>query len=208
MSRVKEREATSWTAATREYLVKRLPADNLLPDRQPYYVGSWVYVFGVVTIASLVWVVLSGVVLTFFGPQWWHEAGVGRFFNSLHFWSVQLFFIFMVLHLWGQYFAAGWRDGRAATWMIGAVIFLASIMTAFTGYLSQQNFDAQWIAINAKDAINSAGVGSLFNALNFGQMYGLHVMLFPIGITILVVLHIVQVRMRGVVKPIEPGGRQ
>ena len=66
MSRVKEREATSWTAATREYLVKRLPADNLLPDRQPYYVGSWVYVFGVVTIASLVWVVLSGVVLTFF----------------------------------------------------------------------------------------------------------------------------------------------
>ena len=61
---------------------------------------------------------------------------------------------------------------------------------------------------DAKDAMNSAGVGSLFNALNFGQMYGLHVMLFPIGITILVVLHIVQVRMRGVVKPIEPGGRQ
>jgi quinol-cytochrome oxidoreductase complex cytochrome b subunit len=34
-------------------------------------------------------------------------------------------------------------------------------------------------------------------------MYGLHIMLFPIAITILVVLHIVQVRMRGVVKPIE-----
>src|SRR5205085_128198 len=83
---------------------------------------------------------------------------IGRFFNSLHFWSVQLFFIFMVLHLWGQYFAAGWRDGRASTWMIGAVIFLVSIVTAFTGYLSQQNFDAQWIAINAKDAINSGGV--------------------------------------------------
>jgi quinol-cytochrome oxidoreductase complex cytochrome b subunit len=207
MSEVKERTATSWTVATREYFVKRLPPENLLPDRQPYYVGSWVYVFGVVTIAALVWVVVSGVVLAFFGPQWWHETGVGRFFNSLHFWSVQLFFIFMVLHLWGQYFAAGWRDGRAPTWMIGAVIFLASIVTAFTGYLSQQNFDAQWIAINAKDAINSGGVGSLFNALNFGQMYGLHVMLFPIAITILVVLHIVQVRMRGVVKPIERGGR-
>jgi ubiquinol-cytochrome c reductase cytochrome b subunit len=195
-------EAGSWTLAARRYLQRRLPLQNALPHRQPYFVGSWVYVFGVVTIAALVWVIASGVVLAFFGPQWWHVSGVGRFFNGLHFWSVQVFFVFMVLHLWGQYFAAGWRDGRASTWMIGAVIFLVSIVAAFTGYLSQQNFDAQWIAINAKDAINSTGMGTFFNVLNFGQMYGLHVMLIPIAVIFLVVLHIVAVRMRGVVKPI------
>jgi quinol-cytochrome oxidoreductase complex cytochrome b subunit len=33
-------------------------------------------------------------------------------------------------------------------------------------------------------------------------MYGIHVMLFPIALTLLVVLHIVQVRSRGVVRPI------
>jgi quinol-cytochrome oxidoreductase complex cytochrome b subunit len=33
-------------------------------------------------------------------------------------------------------------------------------------------------------------------------MYGLHVMLLPIAIIALVFLHIVQVRMRGVVPPI------
>ena len=197
-----EDDPGGWTLAVRNYLQRRLPLQNALPDRQPYFVGSWVYVFGVITIAALVWVIVSGVVLAFFGPQWWHVSGVGRFFNSLHFWSVQLFFVFMVLHLWGQYFAAGWRDGRAATWMIGAVIFLVSIGAAFTGYLAQQNFDAQWIGVNAKDAINSIGVGSFFNVLNFGQMYGLHVMLIPIAVTILVVVHIVAVRMRGVVKPI------
>ena len=101
---------------------------------------------------------------------------------------------------------AGWRSGRAATWMIGVVIFAVSILTAFTGYLSQQNFDAQFIAINAKDAMNAAGIGVFFNVLNFGQMYGLHIMLLPIGVTILVVLHIVMVRTRGVVKPIDPEG--
>jgi quinol-cytochrome oxidoreductase complex cytochrome b subunit len=135
-----------------------------------------------------------------------HVSSVGRFFNSLHFWSVQMFFIFMVLHLWGQYFAAGWRDGRAATWLIGVVIFAASILTAFTGYLSQQNFDSQFIAINAKDAMNGAGIGAFFNVLNFGQMYGLHVMLLPIAVTFLVAWHIVLVRMRGVVKPIADEG--
>ncbi|MDQ6722084.1 MAG: cytochrome b N-terminal domain-containing protein, partial [Candidatus Dormibacteraeota bacterium] len=155
------------------------------------------------------WVIVSGVVLSFFGPQWWHYSSLGRFFNSLHFWSVQMFFIFMVVHLWGQYFMAGWRHGRAATWMIGVVIFGVSIMTAFTGYVSQQNFDAQFIAVNAKDAMNGAGIGAFFNVLNFGQMYGLHVMLLPIGVTFLVVAHIVMVRVRGVVKPIdaEGGGR-
>ena len=194
--------AGGWTTAVREFLVRRLPPEHLLPDRQPAYVGSWVYVFGVVATAALVWVIASGVVLAFFGPQWWHETGVGHFFNSLHLWAVQLFFFFVVLHLWGQYFAAGWRDGRAPTWMVGAVTFLISIVAAFTGYVSQQNFDAQWIAINAKDGINATGLGSFFNVLNFGQMYGMHIMLIPITIVILVALHLVMVRMRGVVKPI------
>jgi hypothetical protein len=121
----------------------------------------------------------AAVVLAFFGPQWWHQSGVGRFVNSLHLWSVQVFFVFMVLHLWGQYFMAGWRDGRAKTWMVGVVIFAFSIVAAFTGFISQQNFDGQWIAVNAKDATNAAGIGSFFNVLNFGQMYGLHIVLLP-----------------------------
>jgi ubiquinol-cytochrome c reductase cytochrome b subunit len=166
-------------------------------------VGSWVYIFGVVSIAGLIWVVGSGVVLAFFGPQWWHQSGVGRFVNSLHLWSVQVFFVFMVLHLWGQYFMAGWRDGRAPTWMVGVVIFAFSIVTAFTGFISQQNFDGQWIAVNAKDATNAAGIGSFFNVLNFGQMYGLHIVLLPMLVATLVVVHIVLVRMHGVVRPIE-----
>src|SRR6266700_259693 len=214
-TRAKEDADRSWTYRTRQWVDRVLPMDPLLPHRQPYYVGSWVYVFGVITIAALVWVVVSGVVLSFMGPQWWHGSGVGRFFNSLHFWSVQLFFVFMVLHLWGQFFMASWREGRAPTWMIGAIIFLFSILAAFTGYVAQQNLDSQWIAANAKDAVNASGAGGFFNVLNFGQMYGLHVMLVPVAVTFLVVvhvvqvrMHVVQVRMRGVVAPIDQPGEE
>lgn len=195
-------ESPSWTGRSRGFLGRALPLEHLLPERQPVYVGSWVYVFGVVTIAALGWTVASGVILALFGPQWWHFTGLGRFFNSLHFWSVQLFFAFMVLHLWGMYFMASWRDGRAPTWMIGVVIFAVSVIAAFSGYLSQQNFDSQWIAVSAKDAFNSVGIGAFFNVMNFGQMYGLHVMIVPIAIVALVAFHLVQVRMRGVVRPI------
>jgi ubiquinol-cytochrome c reductase cytochrome b subunit len=193
----------SWTLRVRQLVLRELPPEHLLPDREPAYVGSWVYVFGSVALAAFILVVASGVPLAFFGPQWWQVSPQGHFVNSLHFWSTQMFFLFMVLHLWGQFFAAGWRDGRAATWMIGVVIFLATLVTAFTGYLVQQNFDAQWIAVNAKDAINAIGVGAFFNVLNFGQMFGFHVVIFPLAVAALIALHIVWVRRRGVVKPIE-----
>jgi quinol-cytochrome oxidoreductase complex cytochrome b subunit len=50
--------------------------------------------------------------------------------------------------------------------------------------------------------MNSVGAGAFFNVLNFGQMHGIHVVLLPLGITFLVGLHVVLVRMKGVVKPI------
>ena len=59
---------TTWAGAVRRFLERNLPLKHLLPSRQPFFVGSWVYIFGVVAITSLVWVIGSGIVLAFFGP--------------------------------------------------------------------------------------------------------------------------------------------
>ena len=197
-----------WTTRLRRRTFGKLPPEKLLPDTQPSYVSSWIYVFGVTTLSALIVVIATGCILSIFGPQWWHVSNIGHFVNALHFWSVQIFFIFMVLHLWGQYFAASWRDGRAPTWLVGVIVFAISIVATFTGYVAQQNFDAQWIAINAKDAMNAVGVGAFFYVLNFGHMYGLHVLFFPIAVTTPVAVQVVLVRMRGVVKPIDPPGAE
>jgi cytochrome b/b6/petB-like protein len=200
--------ASNWTKTLREQLVRRFPAEQVLPDQQPAYVRSGVYLFGALTIGSLIIVIASGTVLALFGPQWWHVSAVGHWFNSVHLWSVQAFFFFMVLHLWGMFFQAAWRDGRGRTWAIGAITFVVSIMAAFTGYLSQSNFDSQWIAASAKDAMNSIGIGGFFNVLNFGQMYTFHVYLLPLIVSALVVLHLLFVRLRGVVRPFPVNGEQ
>jgi ubiquinol-cytochrome c reductase cytochrome b subunit len=192
----------NWTGQLRDAISSRWPWHQLLPDRQPAYVASWVYLFGVGAIAALIWIVISGVILVVFGPAWWHMSTAGRLINSIHFWSVQAFFFTLVLHLWGQYFMASWRHGRALVWIFGVMIFALAIGAAFTGYLSQQNFDAQWIALNGKDAINGTGIGSFFNILDYGQMFGLHVMLLPLGVVSLVGIHVILVRRKGVVRPI------
>jgi hypothetical protein len=192
-----------WTARLRRRALRLLPPSKLLPDRQPIYVDSWVYVFGVATLAALAVAIVSGFAIAIGGVDWWHTNPVGHFFNSLHLWSVELFMAFMVIHLWGKFWMAAWRGKRARTWITGVLSFVASIALCFTGYLSQQNFDSQWISTNGKDAFNAAGIGAFFNLMNFGQMLLWHVVLLPIILVALVGAHILLVRVRGVVHPFE-----
>jgi ubiquinol-cytochrome c reductase cytochrome b subunit len=102
---------------------------------------------------------------------------------------------------------AAWRGRRRATWITGVVSFVVSIGAAFTGYLSQQNFDSQWISTQAKDGINATGAGAIFNVTNFGQMLMWHIMLLPLVVVVLVGLHVLLVRRRGVVPPFAPTDR-
>jgi quinol-cytochrome oxidoreductase complex cytochrome b subunit len=196
----------TWTGRVRDAAVAALPPDKLLPETQPAYVSSWIYVFGVLTLAAFAVILASGAILATAGPAWWHTSGIGHYVNSMHLWGTELFFFFMVVHLWGKFFMAAWRGNRALTWMTGAVAFLISIGTAFTGYLSQQNYDSQWIGGQAKDGLNASGIGSFFNVLNFGQMLMWHIVLLPIGVAVLIGLHVLLVRRTGVCPPLPARG--
>src|SRR5438046_2596435 len=100
---------SSWTVRVREGVSGAVPEGQWLPDRQPIYVASWVYLFGIVTLAGLAVAFLSGTVLALGGATWWHTSSVGHFFNSLHLWSVEVFFAALAVHLWGQFWMASWR---------------------------------------------------------------------------------------------------
>ena len=192
------------TTGVRERVRRWMPLEDLLPDKLPAFVRSPAYFFGVISLSSLVLLILTGILLAAFGPQWWHNNAAGHFVNSLHFWCAELFFFSMTLHLWLAFFKGAWRHGRGLTWVSGMLAFLAAISTAFTGYLSMTNFSAQWIAAQGKDALNSIGIGAFFNLLNFGQMYGFHIVLLPLVIVVLIGIHILQVRIRGIVRPYAP----
>jgi len=195
--------SSTWTGGLLNRWQRTLPPEKLLPDKQPEYVASWIYVFGVATLAALLVIVASGLILTLRGPAWWHQSDPGHYVNSVHLWSVELFFMFMVVHLWGKFWMAAWRGRRAMTWITGVVCFLASVGTAFTGYVIQTNFDAQWIATQAKDGLNSVGIGAWFNVLDVGQMLLFHVAMLPLVLGAIVIWHVLLVRRHGVVPPID-----
>jgi ubiquinol-cytochrome c reductase cytochrome b subunit len=198
-----DEEYYTWTGKARRWMLKTLPPDKLLPQTQPSYVASWIYVFGMGAIASLVVIIASGVVLSLNGPSWWHISSLGHFVNSTHLWSVEFFFLFMVVHLWGKFWMASWRGGRLLTWITGVVSFAVSIAAAFTGYLLQTNFESEWVSFEAKDALNAAGIGAWFNVANAGQMFMWHITLLPLAVAAVVALHVLLVRVHGVVSPID-----
>jgi ubiquinol-cytochrome c reductase cytochrome b subunit len=112
-----------------------------------------------------------------------------------------------MLHLATKFFLGAWRDGRWKTWMVGIISFPVVIATALTGFLSQTNWDSQWFAVQAKDALNATGVGSFFNTLNTGQMLTVHITVLPALFVLLGVIHVILIRKEGPVKPMDIGRR-
>jgi ubiquinol-cytochrome c reductase cytochrome b subunit len=191
------------TKALRNKIEQELPMEHLLPDRLPIYVSSFVYMFGILTMASFILVILSGMTMAFEGPLWYQFSAAGAVMRSIHFWGVQVFFFFLFLHFFSVFFMAGWREGRAATWIIGSFLLLFSIVEAFTGFLTQGGFFAQWNQVQSKDAFNSIGISGFFNVLNNGQLYGLHISIIPAILVLLLIIHLTLIRQKGVVPPIE-----
>ena len=191
----------SMTEKVQGFVKDNLTLDDALPTKLPVYVNSVAYLFGVFTLCSLVMVVLTGLIMAIFGPSWHHVSRGGRFFHSLHFWGVQLFFTFLVIHMGVKYFLGAFRDGRWKTWMIGVLMLGTAIFSGFTGYLSAANWSSQWHAVEAKDAMNAMGVGGFFFSTNYTQVLTLHVALFPALVIVLVIVHILFIRHEGPVKP-------
>jgi quinol-cytochrome oxidoreductase complex cytochrome b subunit len=191
------------TQKAQEFLKGNLTLDDALPTTMPVYVNSVAYLFGVLTLSSFVMLIITGPILAVFGPTWYHVSAVGKFVNSLHFWGCQVFFASLLAHLAVKFFMGAWRDGRWKTWMVGLLTFAAAVFTALTGYLSQTNWDSQWIAVQSKDAMNAAGVGRFFNTMDTGQVLTLHVAVLPVIVLALVGVHIFLIRRDGPVKPME-----
>jgi ubiquinol-cytochrome c reductase cytochrome b subunit len=196
----------NYMARLRRYVQKYWPYERLLPSDEPVYVSRLFYMFGSMALMAFVSLIVTGVILVLKGPVWWHSSDWGLFFNSLHFWSVQVFFFSIFVHFGSSFFTAAWRGGRGFTWVFGALTFFIAILTGLTGYILQSNYDGQYIGEQSKDALNAVGLGYLLNAMSVDNVTGWHIVILPLGVAGALVLHLLWVRRHGVVPPFPPEG--
>ncbi len=194
----------NWTQTAKKLLGPVMSVETWLPTEMPEYAQGFMYMLGSLTASSFVACVGSGIVLAMNGAASWSYNDAMRFVAATHFWSVQAFFFFMMLHLWRVFFTGAWRGGRGMTWVLGAIAFLVAVPTAFTGFLINGDLYSQWNAVQAKDGINALGLGWV-NLSNAGQMFGMHVVVMPLILTVIIGAHITLVRLKSVVPPYPTG---
>ena len=194
------------SAWLRGALARNFPLRRLLPESEPAFVSSLLYTMGVLALAGLIVAVLSGALIALGGVSFWHTNSFGALMNSIHFWSVQAFFLFMAVHFMFNFFIMAWRGGRGWTWVTGIACFILGILTSFTGFLMMTNWDSQWISQQAKDAFNALGIGAVWNVMNAGQQFTLHVVVTTALLLGVVTVHLGLVRRRGVAPP--PGAEE
>ena len=167
----------------------------------PAYANKIFYSMGFLSMTSLLLLILSGLVMVFFGPHWWLTTQAGLFLRSVHLWSAQAFIFFIFLHLLIVFLTSGFRKPRRRTWVIGTLMLFAAFFEAEFGYGLRGDFSSQWRALQASDLYNGSGLGAFINNLNYAQIYGIHIILIPFIIVGLLALHYILVRTLGIARP-------
>lgn len=167
-----------------------------LIDANLGFIARYIRIVNSVILASLVLVFGTGILMASRGLSWLYTSNVSRFVHAMHYWSVQIFFVFVILHFVINFWRSAWHGRAFAMWASGIFTYLVCMFTAFTGGLVANTLNSQWLALQTKNVANSLGLGSLFNPLNIGQMLTLHIAIFPLAVGALVLWHLVLVRRR------------
>jgi len=186
----------------------------------PRTTASWWYVFGSATLALFVLQVATGICLALvYVPSadeayqsleyLNYQAPLGWFLRATHFWGSNFMVAVMTLHMIQVFLFGAHKYPRELTWIIGVLLFAATLGMAFTGQILRWDQDAYWgLSIGASIAGRTPGLGqAVVNLLLGGPIIGgrtlsrffsLHVFAIPGALIGFVGLHLWLVLRLGV----------
>ncbi len=192
---------------------------------------NWWYTLGSATLIVFILLVLTGsFLLLYYDPsperayasvQFIGSSVVfGSLVRSIHHWSAYAMVLLVGLHAARVFFFAAYRYPREVTWIIGVLLLLLVIGMAFTGYLLPWDQRAYWATVVGTNiAGETPVVGQWVKALLVGgsqpgvahsiatptialtRFFGLHVVILPALITMLITAHILLVVRLGISEP-------
>ncbi|MES1156299.1 MAG: cytochrome b N-terminal domain-containing protein [Alphaproteobacteria bacterium] len=222
------------TAFTR-WLDKRLPIVRLTHDSfvaypTPRNLNYW-WTFGAVLSLCLVVQIVTGIVLAMhYVPHVDHAlASVQRFKREVPFgWLIQpmhavgasMFFVAVYIHMLRGLYYGSYKAPREVLWILGCVIYLLMVATAFFGYTlpwGQMSFWGATVITNLIGAVPVVGEsihqwlmgGFAIDDPTLNRFFSLHYLL-PFVIAGVVVLHIWALHEAGQNNPagVEPKGKE
>src|SRR3954467_4403877 len=205
------------------WLNKRFPVEELVNDQLTGYYApknfNFWYYFGVLSLVVLVIQLLSGIFLTMFYKVGeatafdsveyiMREVSFGWLIRYLHSTGASAFFIVVYLHMFRAFLYGSYRAPRELLWILGMLVYLALMAEAFMGYVlpwGNMSFWGAQVIVNLFSTIPAIGpplvewirgdYGIADATLN--RFFSLHVVAVPLGLLLLVMLHLVALRRTG-----------
>jgi ubiquinol-cytochrome c reductase cytochrome b subunit len=196
---------------------KRLPIQAFLDSQltgyyTPKNLNTWYY-FGALALLVLAMQLATGIFLAMF-----YKPGEATAFNSVEYimrevswgWLIRyahstgasFFFIVVYLHMFRALLYGSYKAPRELLWIIGMLVYLALMAEAFMGYVlpwGNMSFWGAQVIVNLFGTIPGVGPGLVewirgdyaVSDATLNRFFSLHVVAVPLGLLLLVVLHIV-----------------
>jgi ubiquinol-cytochrome c reductase cytochrome b subunit len=205
------------------WLNKRLPVDEFVKTQLTGYYAPknfniW-YFFGSLALLVLVMQLVTGIFLTMFYKPGeltsfdsveyiMREVDSGWLIRYLHSTGASAFFIVVYLHMFRALLYGSYKPPRELLWIFGMLVYLALMAEAFMGYVlpwGNMSFWGAQVIVNLFGTIPVIGpplvewirgdYGIADATLN--RFFALHVVAIPLGLLLLVLLHLVALRQTG-----------
>ncbi|MHC4795641.1 MAG: cytochrome b, partial [Planctomycetota bacterium] len=196
--------------------------------RLPPHTG-WPHVFGSLSLTLFLSQILTGILLLIYyrpTPEEAHESikyitgevYFGWLYRQVHAWGATLMIIAVILHMVRTYFMGAFKKPRELTWVVGAAIFMVTIIFGFTGYLLPWNQLSYWATTVGTEIAGAIPVvGSWMKIFMLGsenvsgetlsRFFTVHVIILPWALFFLVVSHLILMRSQNLAT-MEPVGEE
>jgi ubiquinol-cytochrome c reductase cytochrome b subunit len=207
----------------RAWLNKRLPVDEFVNSQllgyfAPKNFNIWYY-FGSLALLVLVMQLVTGIFLTMYYKPGettafdsveyiMREVQWGWLIRYLHSTGASFFFIVVYLHMFRALMYGSYKAPRELLWLFGMLIYLALMAEAFFGYVlpwGNMSFWGAQVIVNLFGTIPVIGPGLVewirgdygIADATLNRFFALHVVAVPLGLLLLVALHLVALRQTG-----------
>ena len=173
---------------------------------------NWWWIWGIVLAFCLVLQIATGIVLAMhYTPQVsmafasvehiMRDVNGGHILRYAHANGASLFFLAVYIHIFRGLYYGSYKAPREVTWIIGMLIYLAMMGTAFMGYVlpwGQMSFWGAKVIISLFGAVPVIGnklvewiMGDFLpSGATLNRFFALHVIALPLVLLLLVVLHL------------------
>lgn len=196
------------------------PLQKFLKKPLPAHLDEWPWALGAIPMVLFGILAASGILLTFYYVpygdraydsvrQITEEIRFGWLIRGVHQFSVHLMIAALFLHMIRVYFTEAWRKPGEPKWVLGALIFITTLLFAFTGYslvYDQLSYWGMTVVTNMVAELPVIGDplmrflrgGGNITAETTVRFYHFHTKLLPVFLMLLIVAHIALVRLIGI----------